>query len=161
MQFQMPHRFQSFCRKVTNYWCFQWCPQPENISECGIPTKPLPTWPSLRILKSLELERTLKGHWVQQPCNEQGHPQLKQVAQSLVQPGLECLHGWGTHQIPHNLFQCLTTLTVKDFSLYSNPLSKLETTFLPPVTTDPSKEPVPFFPLAPLYPLKGNHQLIL
>ena len=120
MQFQMPHRFQSFCKKVTNYWCFQWCPQPENIRECWIPTKPLLIWISLRITVSLELERTLKGHWVHQPCNEQGHPQLKQVAQSLVQPGLECLHGWGIHHIPDNLYQCLTTLTAKDFFLMSN-----------------------------------------
>uniref|UniRef100_A0A8C9L6H3 DBIRD complex subunit ZNF326 n=1 Tax=Pavo cristatus TaxID=9049 RepID=A0A8C9L6H3_PAVCR len=31
-----------------------------------------------------------KGQLVQLPCNEQGH--IDQVAQSLVQPGLECLH---------------------------------------------------------------------
>ena len=27
----------------------------------------------------LQLEGTLKGHLVQLPCNEQGHPQLHQV----------------------------------------------------------------------------------
>ena len=30
-------------------------------------------------------------HLVQLPCNEQGHPQLDQVSQSLVQPDFECL----------------------------------------------------------------------
>ncbi|KAK4824075.1 hypothetical protein QYF61_010586, partial [Mycteria americana] len=29
------------------------------------------------------------------PCNEQGHLQLDQVAQSLIQPDLECSQGWG------------------------------------------------------------------
>ena len=47
--------------------------------------------------QTLELEGTFKGHLVQLPCNEQGHPQLDQIAQSLVQPGLESLQGWGTH----------------------------------------------------------------
>ena len=44
---------------------------------------------SHRITESFELERTFKGHLVQLPCNEQGRPQLDQVAQSLVQRGLE------------------------------------------------------------------------
>jgi len=43
------------------------------------------------IIESLELEGTFKCHLVQLPCNEQGHPQLDQVAQSLVQPNLEYL----------------------------------------------------------------------
>ena len=45
----------------------------------------------MMIIKSFELEETIKAHWVQSPCNEQGHPQLGQVAQSPVQPGLEIL----------------------------------------------------------------------
>ena len=40
------------------------------------------------------LEGTFKG-LVQPPCNEQGHLQLGQVAQGLVQPDLECFQGWG------------------------------------------------------------------
>ena len=32
-----------------------------------------------RIIESLELEGTFKGHLDQLPCNEQRHPQLKQV----------------------------------------------------------------------------------
>ena len=38
-----------------------------------------------------ELEGTFKGHLVQLPWNKKGHLQLDQVAQSPVQPELECL----------------------------------------------------------------------
>jgi len=44
-----------------------------------------------RITEPLELEGTFKGHLVQLPCNEQGHAQLDQVAQGLIQPHLESL----------------------------------------------------------------------
>lgn len=37
------------------------------------------------------MERTIKGYLIQFPCNEQGHLQLGQVAQSLNQTDLECL----------------------------------------------------------------------
>jgi len=47
--------------------------------------------------RSSGLEGTLKGHLVQLPCNEQGHLQLHQVAQSPIQPDLECLQGQGIH----------------------------------------------------------------
>jgi len=52
-----------------------------------------------RITESLELEGTFKGHLVQLPCNEQGHLRLDQVAESLVQPGLESLQGRGFYHI--------------------------------------------------------------
>jgi len=42
------------------------------------------------IIESVELEGTHKEHLVQLPHNEQGHLQLHQVAQSLVQRVLEC-----------------------------------------------------------------------
>jgi len=103
---------------------------------------------SKRIIESLELERTFKGHQVQLPCSEQGHPQLYQVAQSLVQPGLECLQGWGFHHssgqpviVPHNphckrllpYTQDLPSLSVKQFPLVLSPhtlLNSLSHTFL-------------------------------
>jgi len=47
-----------------------------------------------RIKEWFGLEGTFKGHLVQPPCNEQGHSQLDPVAQSPVQPGLECLQGF-------------------------------------------------------------------
>jgi len=50
-----------------------------------------------RIIELVELEETLKGHLVQLPCNELGHLQLHQVAQSLIKPDLEHLRGWSTY----------------------------------------------------------------
>ena len=43
------------------------------------------------ITAMFDLEGTLKGHLVQIPCNEQGHLQLDQAAQSLIRRGLERL----------------------------------------------------------------------
>ena len=64
-----------------------------------------------QLIESFELEGTFKGHVAQLPCNKQGHLQLHQVAQSLVQPNLACLQGWDFHHL--SLFQCLITPTVK------------------------------------------------
>ena len=50
-----------------------------------------------RTTESLEVEGTSEGHLVQLPCNKQGHLQLDQVAQGLIQPCLESLQGWGTN----------------------------------------------------------------
>ena len=44
--------------------------------------------------EQFELEGTFKG-----PVYEQGHLQLDQVAQRLIQPDSECLQGWGIHHI--------------------------------------------------------------
>ena len=46
-----------------------------------------------RTIKLFELGRTTEDHLVQLPSNEQGHLQLHQVAQSPIQPDLECLQG--------------------------------------------------------------------
>ena len=43
-----------------------------------------------------------------------------QAAQSHIQPGLECLQGWGTHSLLGQPVQCVTTLCVKIFLLISN-----------------------------------------
>ena len=65
-----------------------------------------------------ELEGTLKSHLVQLPCNEQGHLQLHQVAQSPIQPDIECLQGWGIHHlsgqpvpVPHFIVKNLYLIT--------------------------------------------------
>jgi len=50
------------------------------------------------------LGRTFKGRLVQAPCSEQGHLQLGQVAQSPVQPDLECFQGWGIDQSKSTVF---------------------------------------------------------
>jgi len=52
-----------------------------------------------QIKESFELEGTLKSYQVQLPCNAWEHLHLDQVAQSLAQPGLECLKGWVFHHI--------------------------------------------------------------
>lgn len=33
------------------------------------------------------------------PCNEQGHPELDQAAQSPIQPDLRCFQGWGIYHL--------------------------------------------------------------
>jgi len=35
----------------------------------------------------------------QPPCYVQGHQPPDQAAQSHIQPGLECLQGWGIHSL--------------------------------------------------------------
>ena len=50
-----------------------------------------------RIIEFCELERTLKDHVVQLPCNEQGHLWLDLDAQSPVRSNLECLWRQGIH----------------------------------------------------------------
>uniref|UniRef100_A0A8C3PLQ6 Uncharacterized protein n=1 Tax=Calidris pygmaea TaxID=425635 RepID=A0A8C3PLQ6_9CHAR len=50
-----------------------------------------------RIIEWFGLEGTLKIIEFQTPCHGQGHLPLDQVAQSPIQPGLEHLQGWGSH----------------------------------------------------------------
>lgn len=45
----------------------------------------------LRIIESLELEKTFKGYLAHLPCNEQRHTQPDHVAQGLIQPHFESL----------------------------------------------------------------------
>jgi len=60
---------------------------------------------SHRIVEYLGLEDIFKGHLVQPLCNEQGHVQLDQVAQSPMQPDLEQFQGEGIRSFsgqPHH-----------------------------------------------------------
>ena len=45
----------------------------------------------------------LKVILFQLPCHEQGHIPLDQVAQSPVQPDLECFQGWGSYHLSGQL----------------------------------------------------------
>jgi len=56
-------------------------------------------------------------HLVPTPCCVQGHQPADQAAQSHIQPGLECLQGWGIHSLLGQPVQCVTTLWVKNFPL--------------------------------------------
>lgn len=64
----------------------------------------------------IELEGSPKGHIVQPPCNDQGHSQLCEIAQSLVQPDV-CRDRASTTSLG-NLFQCFTNITLKTFFHY-------------------------------------------
>jgi len=70
------------------------------------------------------LEGTFNIHLVQFPCNKQGHLPLGKVAQSPIQPDLECLQGWGiyhfsvqpvpVYQVLKKVKSCLTNLMAYD-----------------------------------------------
>jgi len=66
------------------------------------------------------LKRTAMIIWFQPPCYVQGRQPPAQAAQSHIQPGLECLQGWGIHSLLAQPVQCFTTLWVEDFLLISN-----------------------------------------
>jgi len=84
-----------------------------------------------RIIESSELEGTFRGHLNQLPCNEQGHLQLDQAAQSLVQLTLNVPKDGVSTTSLGNLFQCLTTLTIKkklpSYTQSKSPLFHFET----------------------------------
>jgi len=54
-------------------------------------------WKHHRIIEWPGLKRTSKIIEFQPPCYVQGRQPLHQAAQSHIQPGLECLQGWGIH----------------------------------------------------------------
>jgi len=60
------------------------------------------------------------AHPVPTPCTVQGRQPADQAAQSHIQPGLECLQGWGIHSLFGQPVQCVTTLCGKNFLFISN-----------------------------------------
>ena len=66
------------------------------------------------------VEKYHNAHPVPTPCYVQGRQPAAQAAQSHIQPGLECLQGWGIHSLLGQPVQCVTTLWVKNFLLISN-----------------------------------------
>ena len=116
-----------------------------------------------RIIKSSELEGTNKGHLVQFLCDKQGHALLDQVAQSLIQPGLESLQGWGINHISGQPVLVPHHPHCKSLFSYIQPKStllKFKAVSPCSITRDPAKESVLFFPVAPLQILKGCYQVI-
>ena len=63
--------------------------------------------------RRLGLEGITKITQLQPPRYGQGCHPPAQAAQGPIQPGLECLQGWGTHSFSGQLCQCLTTLSLK------------------------------------------------
>ena len=66
------------------------------------------------------LKRTKMIIDFQPPCYVQGRQSRDQAVQSNIQPGLECLQGWGTHSLLGQPVQCVTTLCVEKFLLKSS-----------------------------------------
>jgi len=67
------------------------------------------------------VEKDHNDHLLSTPCYVQGRQPAAQAVQSHIQPGLECLQGWGIHSLLGQPVQCVTTLCVKNFLLISNP----------------------------------------
>jgi len=61
------------------------------IYGCSYYTIIIIEWPGLK--------RTIMTIEFQPLCYVQGHQPLDQAAQSHIQPGLECLQGWGIHNL--------------------------------------------------------------
>jgi len=66
------------------------------------------------------VEKDHNDHLIPTSCYVQGPQPADQAAQSHIQPGLQCLQGWGTHSLLGQPVQCVTTLWVKNFLLISN-----------------------------------------
>jgi len=73
-----------------------------------------------RIIEWPGLKRTTMIIEFQPPCYAQGCQPPDQAAQSHIQPGLECPRDGASTTSLGNLFQCVTTLYVKNFLLISN-----------------------------------------
>jgi len=72
-----------------------------------------------RIIEWPGLKSTTMTIYFQPPCYVQGRQPGDQTAQSHIQPGLECLQGWGIHSLLGQPVQCVTTLWGKNFLLIS------------------------------------------
>ena len=59
------------------------------------------------------VEKDHGDHPVSTPYHLQGHQPADQAAQSHIQPGLECLQGWGIHSLLGQPVQCVTTLCMQ------------------------------------------------
>jgi len=73
-----------------------------------------------RIIEWPELKRTTMLIQFQPPCCVHVDQPPDQAAQSHIQPGLECLQGWGIHSLLGQPVQCITTVWVKNFLLIPN-----------------------------------------
>ena len=106
-----------------------------------------------KVTESSELEGTFRGHLVQLPCTEQGHPQLQQVLRAPSSLTMGFYRDGASTTSPGNLCQCLTVLTAKNLFLISS--LNLPSVSLNPFPLVLSQQTVPFSFKAPLQILKG------
>ena len=76
-------------------------------------------WSPYRIIESLQLEGASEGHPVQLPCSEQGHHSYIRLPRAWASLVLKFSRVGAPTTSLGNLFQCLTTLTVKEFYWYA------------------------------------------
>ena len=108
------------------------------------------------------VEKDHCDHLVPTSCYVQGHQPADQAAQSHIQPGLECLQGWGIHSLLGQPVQCITTLWVKNFLLISNlnlPLCQLKTIPPYPITTHPHMQLFPLLFIRSVQVLEGHNEV--
>ena len=98
------------------------------------------------------LEDTFKGHLVQASYNKKEYLPLDQVAQSPIQPDLECFQGWGIYHLSGQLVSVFHYLYGKKFL----PSIQSESTHIlfknitaSPITADHTTNPVPVFLISP------------
>ena len=107
------------------------------------------------------VEKDHSDHPVSTPCYVQGRQPADQAAQSHIQPGLECLQGWGIHSLLGQPVQCVTTLWGKNFLLLSNLNLPSHLKTIPPCPTviHPHKQLVPLLFICSLQVLKGHNEV--
>lgn len=76
-----------------------------------------------RVKELFELEGNFKDHLFQLPFTQQGHPQLDRLLRVLSSLALDVSRDRASIVSLGNLFQWLTTLTVKDFFLFFSKLN--------------------------------------
>ena len=60
--------------------------------------KPCCFWCRSQSHRKAWVEKDHSAYLIPTPCYVQGHQSAAQAAQSHIQPGLECLQGWGIHR---------------------------------------------------------------
>jgi len=66
------------------------------------------------------VEKDHNDHPVPTPCYVQGRQPADQAAQSHIQPGLECLWGWGIHSLLGQMLELWKKNTVSHVVIHIN-----------------------------------------
>jgi len=98
---------------------------------------------------------------VSSPCYVQGYRPADQAAQSLIQPGLEYLQGWGIHNLlgqPDPVRHHPLGEKIPSHIQPKPPLSQFKTIPPCPITIHPRKQPFPF--MCSLQVLEGHNKVL-